>query len=179
MRPWRGRRSGYPFSGPRSRPKLLANWHSFVNTVTGAQFLWQARMGPAPGHPNHQPNSGLARHESLRSNRRTRRSRLSEPHRLFRRAPPRRSRRVVGFAGAGPIRGCLPCGLPNTALTQWTQNATGSRPRAWAGERESRRPPVRGISPTMQDCRPPVLGSHQSVGVPPLPKALARSALNL
>ena len=54
-----GRRSGYPFSGPRSRSNGLACNYSFVNTVEGDPPLWQARMGPAPGHSNHLPGSGF------------------------------------------------------------------------------------------------------------------------
>ena len=54
-----GRRSGYPFSGPRSRPNGLACNRQLINTVVGPPTLHQARMGPAPGHPNHQPGSGF------------------------------------------------------------------------------------------------------------------------
>ena len=54
-----GRRSGYPFSGPRSRPNGSARKHQLINAVVGPLTLWQARMGPAPGHPNHLPGSGF------------------------------------------------------------------------------------------------------------------------
>ena len=54
-----GRRSGYPFSGPRSRPNGSARKHQLINAVVGPPTLWQARMGPAPGHPNHLPGSGF------------------------------------------------------------------------------------------------------------------------
>ena len=56
---WQGRRSGYPFSGPRSRPNGSARKHQLINAVVGPLTLWQARMGPAPGHPNHLPGSGF------------------------------------------------------------------------------------------------------------------------
>jgi len=36
----------------------LACWHWLINTVAGVNTLWQARMGPAPGHPNHLPSGG-------------------------------------------------------------------------------------------------------------------------
>ena len=56
-----GRRSGYPFSGPRSRPDGLACNRQLINAVFGPHSLWPARMGPAPGHPNHLPGSGFGR----------------------------------------------------------------------------------------------------------------------
>jgi len=56
---WQGRRSEYPFSGPRSRPDGSACNRQLINTVVGPLTLWQARMGPAPGHPNHLPGSGF------------------------------------------------------------------------------------------------------------------------
>ena len=122
---WQDRRSGYPFSGPRSRCTGLANWLWLINTVFGVNSLWQAQMVPAPGHPNHLPNSGLG--AALKA-----------------KTPPSPSRWAVGFAGAGPICGCPPGNQPNIALTQQRQHTQHGDPRAWAGERNPRRPPARG-----------------------------------
>ncbi len=62
-----GRRSGYPFSGPRSRSQVLANGHLLINAVVGPPTLWQARIGPAPGHPNHLPGSGFGRNGTAKT----------------------------------------------------------------------------------------------------------------
>ena len=123
----------------------LANWHCLINTVFGPPSLWQARMVPAPGHPNHLPGSGFGAAGAARLF-----AICQEPLRLFRCAPPCLSRWAVGFAGAGPIRGCPPGSQPITALTQKRLQAKGRNPRAWAGERKPRRPPARSRQAQVQ-----------------------------
>ena len=142
---WQGRRSGYPFSGPRSRCTGLANLLWLINAVFGSPTLSQAQMGPAPGHPNHLPSGGHGAAGAARLF-----AICQEPLRLFRCAPPCSSRWAVGFAGAGPIRGCPPGSQPITALTQKRLQAKGRNPRAWAGERKPRRPPARSCQSQVQ-----------------------------
>jgi len=146
---WTGRWSGCPFSGPRSRPNGSARKHPLINAVVGPPTLWPARMGPAPGHPNHLPSSGFgAAGTAIRC------AICQEPLRLFRCAPPHSFRWAVGFASAGPIRGCPHSALPGTVLTQQRPKAKGRNPRAWAGERKPRRPPARGCQAQVQRQMP-------------------------
>lgn len=55
----RGRWSGYPFYGPRSRADIAARAGYRIYPIVGAQSLWQPRIGPAPGHPDHLPNKDV------------------------------------------------------------------------------------------------------------------------
>ena len=162
-----GRRSGYPFSSPRSRCTGLACNRQLINAVFGPPTLWQARMGPAPGHPNHLPSGGYGVAGAARLF-----AICQELLRLSRCAPPCSSRWAVGFAGAGPIRGCPHCALPDTVLMEQPRRAKGRHPRAWAGERKPRRPPARGRRTSVQGLQSPAQG-HQTKSADASPTSLA------
>ena len=117
-------RAGGPGIRSPTHARAPMGWRAIVSSSTpflAHPLCGKRKWGLRPDTQTTCPAASLVRHEK----------------------PTRSSRWTVGFAGAGPIRGGLPGGQPDTVLTQQPRQVKGRRPRAWAGERKPRRPPAR------------------------------------